>query len=770
MSMWRRMAKAGWQRRHKLAMALRSTGNGMLWCYHRLPLPNAARTIVKDGVFLSLDHFILRSETYQRWLRDRGNGRNIHALLGTETSQDTQTLASPPAIPTQEQWKQASKYSQSDGAMIDVVVPVYGDEAATLNCLYHVLTSQNQTAFELVVINDASPENSLVETLHILADDGYFTLLENEENKGFVATANRGMQFHTDRDVVLLNADTEVYGNWLDRLLAHRDKDEHTGTVTPLANNAEIASYPTFVRDNQEQLECEYAALDALAAECNAGESVDTPTAVGCCMLITRQCLEQTGYFDAETFGRGYGEENDFCLRASSKGFSHRIAGDIFIRHLGGTSFAAEKQARMRNAWKAVNKRHPQYKQMVADYLATDPPRRLRRQLDIARIQKTLLPKGTVLMVSHDLGGGTEKHITDMTQRLAEEETSVLLMQPIAKHPHHLRLHHPAIPHTPNLIFHMEHEREALIDTLRASGVTHIHVHHVIGFAAAMTDYLTLLAETLSCHYDITIHDYYSVSPSINLTGYNGRFCEDPQQMRPATSQVNNVAVWQWQYAFARFFRQARHVYVPGTDVLQRMIRHFPEQSFMLRPHPEPEPESAEKIPSLHRPRNEQEPLRVAIIGAIPEIKGAKILEKLVQDANRRTLPIDYLLIGHTTYPPLAAGMERLTITGKYEEGELTSLLTRQAPHLVLIPTIVPETYCYTLSHAFQHDIWPVVFDLGSQAQRIRDSGYGSIVPLEWAEQPEKLSDFLLKLTVPEERTPPLPAEYPSLLEDYYGL
>jgi GT2 family glycosyltransferase len=63
------------------------------------------------------------------------------------------------------------------------------------------------------------------------------------------------MRQHKDRDVVILNADTEVYGNWLDRLVAHADEFPRVATVTPLSNNATICSYPETLNDNRNALE-----------------------------------------------------------------------------------------------------------------------------------------------------------------------------------------------------------------------------------------------------------------------------------------------------------------------------------------------------------------------------------------------------------------------------------------------------------------------------------------------------------------------------------
>ncbi|MBW8880276.1 MAG: glycosyltransferase, partial [Asticcacaulis sp.] len=100
---------------------------------------------------------------------------------------------------------------------VDVVVPVYRGKAETLACIDSILKARVETAYNLIVINDASPEPELVKALkaHALRHD--YTLLDNAENLGFVATVNRGMSVSTDNDVVLVNSDTEVSDFWLDR-------------------------------------------------------------------------------------------------------------------------------------------------------------------------------------------------------------------------------------------------------------------------------------------------------------------------------------------------------------------------------------------------------------------------------------------------------------------------------------------------------------------------------------------------------------------------
>ena len=91
-----------------------------------------------------------------------------------------------------------------------MIIPVYRGYDDTLACIFSVLSSSNATVFETVVIDDASPDRALSKALRRLSELGLITLLRNSSNLGFVRTANRGMQLHDNRDVILLNSDTLV--------------------------------------------------------------------------------------------------------------------------------------------------------------------------------------------------------------------------------------------------------------------------------------------------------------------------------------------------------------------------------------------------------------------------------------------------------------------------------------------------------------------------------------------------------------------------------
>jgi hypothetical protein len=98
---------------------------------------------------------------------------------------------------------------------------------------------------QTVVVDDASPEPEITRLLDQLAGrESDHPVAQTSRISGSCA-AKRGMTLHADRDVVLLNSDTEVAGDWLDRIRRCVHAEDDIGTATPFSNNATICSYPS---------------------------------------------------------------------------------------------------------------------------------------------------------------------------------------------------------------------------------------------------------------------------------------------------------------------------------------------------------------------------------------------------------------------------------------------------------------------------------------------------------------------------------------------
>ena len=260
----------------------------------------------------------------------------------------------------------------------DIIVPVFNAAAMLADAFASLLRNLNKDD-RVIVIDDASTEAAIDQLINDFRARASFDVLvlRNPENVGFVRTVNRGMAM-SERDVVLLNSDTVTTPGWLDRMLEAAHSDPRIATVTPFSNNAEICSYPLFCQNNPPPSE-----PDAMALAFAVGTPVypDLPTGVGFCMYIRRRALQAIGDFDAATFGRGYGEENDFCQRASAHGWRNVLCDTAYVVHRGGASFASTGERPGGEALRRLTARYPGYNAQIAEYIRADPLASIRDQL-----------------------------------------------------------------------------------------------------------------------------------------------------------------------------------------------------------------------------------------------------------------------------------------------------------------------------------------------------------------------------------------------------
>ena len=264
-------------------------------------------------------------------------------------------------------------------APVTVLVPVYEGYEETLACLHSVVASRahHQTPFELLIVNDASPNQALVEALETFAQQHAATLLHQPTNQGFINTVNRGLAHSAGQDVVLLNADTLVHGDWVDRLQASAYQHANTASVTPLTNNGELMSLLGPCSPADALTPGQLASLDNAAAKANKDlndASVAINTGCGFCLYLRHDALAALGGLDP-ALTRGYGEESDWSYRAEAHHWQHRGALNVVVAHQGGISFGSEKRLRVKQNLVIIEQRYPHSSQAFDACLQQDPMR-----------------------------------------------------------------------------------------------------------------------------------------------------------------------------------------------------------------------------------------------------------------------------------------------------------------------------------------------------------------------------------------------------------
>ena len=612
---------------------------------------------------------------------------------------------------------------------VDVVVAVHGGMAHTIACLDSVLASLSRPS-RLIVIDDASPETELLASLDTLARRRRITLIRNTRNLGFAASANIGVRAAAGRDVVLLNSDTLVGAGWLEELRGVAYGAGDIGTVTPLSNDGTILNYPDRGGGNDVPDLAETARVDTLARRVNGGCAIDIPVGVGFCLYIRRACLDAVGLLRADMFAQGYGEENDFCLRARHLGWRNVAAPGVFVAHVGGHSFGtAARHLRARNA-ALLERLHPGYAESITAHAEADPLAEARRRLDLARWRAARRRGGEALvLITHAAGGGVERRIAASVEAHRDGGYRAIVLRP-SRAPDGGRcvtICDGTANAYPNLRFAMPSELGQVQRLLARERVRAIELHHLVGHHPSVLEVIAYL----QVPYDLHVHDYAWLCGRVALVGAAERYCGEPDvaQCEVCVANAGNlidedISVAALRRRSARLMAGARRVIAPSEDAAARIRRHFPAVRPTVQPH---EDDAALGKPQFSNSANAS---RICVVGAIGVQKGYRVILDCAQDAADRRLPLEFVVVGHTIDDRRLLATGRVFITGSYAPDEVVSLIRAQDASLALLPSIWPETWCFGLGEAWRAGLRVAAFDIGAQAERIRRTGRGFLLPL----------------------------------------
>jgi GT2 family glycosyltransferase len=593
---------------------------------------------------------------------------------------------------------------------IDIIIPVYSGMPETLACIRSVQRTTAGMQREIVVVDDAAIDPRIGPALDALSNAGVITLIRNTRNLGFPASVNHGLELHADRDVVILNADTEVYDDWLARLRTAAYRSDRTGTVTPLTNSGTIASYPA---SEEPALNSRLAAeRDKLAAEVNRGIAIDIPTGVGFCLYIRRDCLDSVGNLDAATFAAGYGEENDFCLRASAAGWRHLLAGDVYVSHVGGRSFGGRRARLFERNIRLLNLRHPGYDANIQAFIARNPAHPMRRRLDEARLRDAGGP--SVLLVNIGRGGGVDRAVQDRAIQIRAEGLKPIVVKPDVDHDGRWTVIGDEAKFD-DLYYDGPGEVDAFFTLLSGLKLDHIEIHHFLDLPGSLIDRLFEVGPPV----DIHVHDYVWYCPRINLLDGTNRYCGEPAPIacqacidRNGTELREDISVAALRLRSTRWLASARRLTAPTPSVAARMRAQFPDLNFQIVPLEAPiDPAPIARAPGKRR--------KVALIGAIGFHKGYDVLLEMARVTVKRDLPLDFVVIGYTVNDRALFETGRVFVTGEYRETELEQLIAREKPDMALFLSQFPESWCFALTHAVNAKVPVGGFIFGAIADRL---------------------------------------------------
>jgi GT2 family glycosyltransferase/glycosyltransferase involved in cell wall biosynthesis len=631
---------------------------------------------------------------------------------------------------------------------VTILIPVFNNAEHVRRCIESVLANTSLPQAELLLVDDASTEAATRELLDRYAALPKVTLLRNEENLGFTRSVNRGLRFAAGRDVVLLNSDTVVAARWLETLTCIAYGSSSIATATPLSDNAGAFSTPKAPSNDTDAIMPVHDAA-RLSARAASDEAHFVPTGNGFCMYMRRAAIDDVGLLDEENFPRGYGEENDWCMRAGERGWRHAISLRSYVRHVNAVSFGSEAKEQLRsNARLALDRLHPDYGAQIKRAFTGESALTVQRHamgdaVDQLRKKSTSPPRPRVLFVLSTRDGGTPATNEDLMRGVMPLYEPLLLVcdsrelklfdcsgaVPAELCRQRLSETVPFVPHTS-----AEYDR-VVAEWMLKFGVELLHVRHIAWHSLG----LVRAAKRLCIPVVFSFHDFYTMCPSVNLTNGKDAWCEDgvtsPHIHSPlwdtpirdlagvqavqAGDAVASLAVWQRRMnamlaecdAFVTTSPTVKAILSKNLPVLREraadfhIIPHGRDFDRFLPPPVAPSP---------------SRPLRVLLLGNITNTKGLATIIQLLELDEENTIELHTMGKSHASLSA-TQGIHH----GPYPRAELLQRIEAVAPDVGIIPTICPETFCHTLSECWAAGLPVVGSELGAVGERIRDSGAG---------------------------------------------
>lgn len=643
---------------------------------------------------------------------------------------------------------------------VDIVIPIYNAYEFTVQCIESIL-KYTDGEYNLVLINDCSPDKRVGEYLEELGrkkiDNIY--IMNNDINLGFVGTVNRGMSF-SNNDVILLNSDTEVTPRWLEKLVACAYKNERIATVTPLTNNGTICSVPNFCEDNELPLHLSLNQYAEVIEKTSLKMYPDIPTAVGFCMYIKRSVISEIGLFDQETFGKGYGEENDFCCRALEAGYTHVLCDDTFIYHKGSTSFLGDKEKYINKNLQILNNRYGYYDHMIQKFILTNPLKKIqdniKLQIQIRNNKKNILfiLHNDFLIGSNHPVGGTEFHVKDIIENAEDINPMVMYVKDqdivfqVFLGQEVLTLNFAMESMIYDFTVSSYSYRKKLDQLFDYFNVEGIHIHHLKTHTIDIVE----LAQKKKIPIFVTLHDFYGICPKVKLINNDGLYCKsgrDKSMCRKCLKKAfgyNGMDLEQWNQKIYKVLHTAEKVYAPSHSV-RDIFKDYYEETLKEFNVDIKVVEHGIDLKKIQKSTQKNNLFKVAFIGGICPEKGSKLINEMICKYSGQE--IEWHIFGNIGDQSLnLLNKKNLIKHGRYNREEIENKLNEENIDLVCILSIWPETYSYTVSEAIGAQIPILAIDIGALGERIQQYGCG------WLLSHNSTSDEILRCIQDIQRNP----------------
>lgn len=612
-----------------------------------------------------------------------------------------------------------------------VIVPIYNAYEDVVTCVKR-LERYTPLGTEVLLINDASTDKKVFELLDDLSSDKLnFKIIHNSENLGFTKTVNKGINLCSNKNVIILNSDARVTPRWFEGMTDAASTGDDIATVTAMSDRAGAFSAPNIGNDNDlpDGVSEENYAL--AFRRYSMGIYPTVPTGNGFCMFIQRKCLNEIGGLDVEAFPRGYGEENDFCMRARKHGWRNIIDDRTYVFHDRSKSFGGEKSELMKAGRKVIDERYPDYGKAIQFYSKSNSMNVIRYRARVAMnsvMKSSFRPR--VMYVVSTKTGGTPQTNRDLMMSLYDTvepwlmhcDAQVMTLYKVgAKEDQVIEQHHLSEIVEPYTHKSSEYDR-VIKEWLVRYDFTMAHIRHLVWHSLN----LPKIIKDSGAKVIMSFHDYYVASPSVKLIDpYN-----DPKsknhKLAPLWTEYDTPDSrdeWnkQWRGMFADSLNYCDGFVTTSKSAKDTVLEYVELDSsipFVVINH-------GRDFESFRNPNFDNIPsniIKILVPGNIDKNKGLDVIHKLLELDSRDKLQIH--ILGNCSE---VFNNDKVINHGTYDRKDFINIVDKINPHISAIFSVWNETWCHTLTESWASGIPAIVFNFKTLADRIQTTQAGWI-------------------------------------------
>lgn len=482
---------------------------------------------------------------------------------------------------------------------VDIIIPIYNAFKELKICLESLYKHTDLENNRLILINDNSSDERIIPFLDKQVRRNVI-VIHNEVNKGFSNNINIGMNQSDVNDVILLNSDTVLTSNWVEKMVECAYSSASIGTVTPLSNNATLCSVPKLFEENTlpDGMSIEQAAT--IVEKCSLKKYPRITVANGFCMLVKREVINMIGNFDAETFGRGYGEENDFCNRAEQMGYIHVMCDNTYIYHSGTKSFVSkEKEKYIAEHQKILYDRYPKQMKANEKHVSGNPNQLIGENIE--RFWAINNGKKNILYVvqsdfregAENNTGGTQMHVKHLMEGFRNNYNIFVAaidgryLQVTAYIEDKEYVYRFWVGEKADYFRFRDRNLEKIFkNILIAFHIDLVHVHHLL----TMSLDVIYEADKLNIPIIFTTHDFWSICPNIALRRIDGMICMKVEDNHCRECLVANAKIYEknsyielWRQQFHEALSLCKVLVVPSESTKDIMGNYYPDLTNKIR-------------------------------------------------------------------------------------------------------------------------------------------------------------------------------------------